>query len=834
MLKLILQRRFLSVLLIVLSTHIFAQAPKKYTASEIQLMLKKLNVLGSVLYVAAHPDDENTRMIAYYANEELMQTAYLAATRGDGGQNLIGTEIREKLGIIRTQELLAARRIDGGHQFFSRANDFGYSKDPDETFNIWDRNQVLSDFVWIIRKFRPDVMITRFSERPKVTHGHHTASAILAHEAYKLAGDPKAFPEQLKYVEPWQPRKLYWNTSWWFYRRTGEEFDTTGLAKVDVGKYNPLLGKSYTEIAALSRSMHKSQGFGATGTRGVEIEYLKPLEGATTREPFGDIEVSWARVEGGKDVQLHIENAIHSFDPEQPWVIVPDLVSALKALQIIEDKHWKSVKSREIIETIKACMGLYLEAKSDSDTYVPGDTISISFEAINRSALDAKLVEVYFKELRDVKIQPSQELNQNLKFSSDFSTVIPTNFQYSSPYWLNENASNGMYHVADQLKRGKPENDPVLTAAYVLEIADTLLTFESPVIYKFNDPVNGETYQPLEVSPPVFVNLKEEVYLFSKNEPQEIQVIVRAGKDKVSGQVHLEVPAKWSIEPTNYSFDLENKGSEQVFNFKVTPPNGQSQGEIKASVSINGKSYDISYQNITYDHIPTQSYYPVCKAKIVKVDLKIEGDRIGYIMGAGDKVPGSLEQLGYRVDLLSKEDVNQQKLDKYDAVILGIRAFNTLDWLKFKTDELFSYVENGGNVIVQYNTRHRLKTEELAPYSLKLSRDRVAVEEAPVTILAPKHPVMNFPNKITAKDFEGWVQERGLYFPDEWSDEFTAILSSNDPGEDPKNGGLLVARYGKGYYVYTGYSWFRELPAGVPGAYRIFVNMISLGDEIQN
>ncbi len=824
-------KKLLLLSLYLISSTAFSQAPKKRTSSEIQLMLNKLNVLGSVLYVAAHPDDENTRMIAYYANEELMQTAYLAATRGDGGQNLIGTDIREKLGIIRTQELLAARRKDGGKQFFSRANDFGYSKDPDETFDIWDRDKVLADFVWVIRKFKPDVMITRFSERPKVTHGHHTASAILAHEAYKLAGDENAYPEQLKYVDPWSPKKLYWNTSWWFYRRTGEKFDTTGLAKVDVGKYNPMLGKSYTEIAAESRSMHKSQGFGATGSRGIEIEYLKPLEGETTRSPFGDIDVTWNRVEGGDVVQKHIENALHSFDSQQPWVIVSDLLLALKEVQNLDDKHWKKIKSQEIKKVIKACMGLYLEAKSDSYSYVSGDSITISFEAINRSSIPVILKEIYIKEIRSSTINISQKLNNNLKFSNDFNAVIPSNLEPSSPYWLTKKGTTGMYTVEDQLLRGNPENEPVFTASYVLEINDQELTFESPVVFKRNDPVNGETYRPLEITPPVFVNLGSEVMIFGNNESQDIQTIVKAGSDNIKGTVKLELPKKWTIEPAQYNFDLATKGEEKIFNFSITPPKGQSEGTIKAIVNLNDTEYVNAHENIVYDHIPAQAYYPVCSSKIVKIDLKTSGNKVGYIMGAGDKIPNSLQQVGYNVDLLTKDDIVSDNLSQYDAVIVGIRAFNTLDWIKFKNKELFDYVAEGGNVIVQYNTSHRLKTTDIAPYSLKLSRDRVAVEGAPVEILEPSHIALNYPNKITMKDFDGWVQERGLYFPNEWSEEFVPLLSSNDPGEDPKSGGLLVAKHGKGYYVYTGYSWFRELPAGVPGAYRIFTNLISLGKQ---
>ena len=812
-----------------MQTIMLAQAPSKPNSSEILHALKKLNVLGSVLYVAAHPDDENTRMISYFANEELMQTAYLSATRGDGGQNLLASDIREKLGIIRTQELLAARRTDGGQQFFSRANDFGYSKHPDETFNIWDKKEVLADFVWVIRNFKPDIMITRFHERPGVTHGHHTASAILAREAFKLAGDPNAFPEQLEYVEPWSPSKLYWNTSWWFYRITGEKFDTTGLKKVDVGAYNSLIGKSYTELAAYSRSMHKSQGFGSTGSRGSEIEYLDLLEGNDTPNPFDDINTTWNRIDGGNDVAVHIENALHGFDYEKPWVVVPDLVKAYEVLNKLDNKHWKNIKSNEILNVIKNSMALFLEAKANTFSYTPGDSATISFEAVNRSGIDVELLEVYFNEVRGESIKLNQGLTENTKFSFDHKMVIPNDMAYTNPYWLTSSGSLGMYTVNDQIQIGKPENDPALTASFVMNILGTTIAFESPIIFKRNDPVDGEVYRPLEITPPVFTNILNPVTIFESEEGKNISVKVTAGKDNLKGTLSLSVPAGWNVKPQSIEFDIKSKDGEGIFDFVVTPPKKQSEGYISSMATINGSNYDNELSRLEYDHIPVQGYYPKSSAKVVRIDLRKKGNQIGYIMGAGDDIPKSLRQVGYQVQLLDKDEVNAENLKQYDAVILGVRAFNTVDWLKFKNTELFKYAENGGTVVVQYNTNRRLVTKDIAPYELTISRERVAVEEAEVRVLEEKHPILNAPNKISSKDFDNWVQERGLYFANKWAPEFKPILSSNDPNEEPRNGGLLVAQYGNGYYIYTGYSWFRELPAGVPGAYRLFTNLISIG-----
>ncbi len=811
-------------------TQIYAQAPAKPHAGEIRQMLERLNVLGTVLYVAAHPDDENTRLITYFANEEHLRTAYLSATRGDGGQNLIGPEIREELGVIRTQELLAARRVDGGRQFFSRANDFGYSKHPDETFNIWNKEEVLSDFVWIFRKFRPDVIITRFTTIPGVTHGHHTASALLAREAFELSDDPNAFPEQLEYVEPWKPKKIFWNTSWWFYRRSGEKMDTTGMTALNVGKYNPLLGKSYNEIAAESRSMHKSQGFGSSGSRGDEMEYLVQWEGTSTKKIFDDIETSWDRVEGSKEIAFWIQKSIDEYDPSNPSEILPQLMMARKSLMSVEDKFWKKIKLDEIDHLIKAVTGFYVELVADVGSYVPGDSVRIALEAINRSNEALKLERISFDKW------PGQTpfgniLAPNKKFTSEMNFKFPEGLDYSDPYWLKSVASLGMYTVHEQLLRGKAENDPELVGTITVSIGEESIPFDIPVVFKRTDPVEGEVYEPIAIGPPVMVNMDNDVLVFADDKAKSIDVRIIAGRKNVRGILALETSEGWSVEPEKQNFRLNQKGEEQIYSFHVIPPKKSCEGMLRAIISMDDGRYDRGFTQIVYDHLPTQSVFPKSEVRTVKLDLKRDGDMIGYIMGAGDAIPENLRQIGYNVDLLEKDQVEVSALAKYDAVILGVRAFNTVDWLVYKNIELFEYVKNGGTLLIQYNTSHRLVTKDIAPYELKLSRDRVTVEEAPIRILAKDHQVLHKPNKISQDDFDGWVQERGLYFPNEWSDDFVPILSSNDPEESPKDGGLLIAEYGEGHYIYSGYSWFRELPAGIPGAYRLFVNLISLGND---
>lgn len=819
-----------TALVLLCSFTISAQAPKKPHIGEIQQMINKLDVLGTVLYVAAHPDDENTSLITYYANEKHMRTAYLSATRGDGGQNLIGPEIREELGLIRTQELLAARRTDGGQQFFSRANDFGYSKHPDETFNIWDKEKVLADFVWVFRKFRPDVVITRFSTKPGITHGHHTASAILAEEAFDLSGDPEAFPEQLDYVDVWQPKKLFWNTSWWFYRNTGEKMDTANMKSANIGQYNPLLGKSYTEISSLSRSMHKSQGFGSTGRRGDAIEYLVQLKGEENGDVLGNVATDWSRVPNSDEVQFYLNKLKEEFDVSNPSNSVPNLLGLRKAISKIEDTFWKDIKIKEVDALVKAVSGLYLELVASENVFVPGDSISIALEAVNRGNEKMVLDQVKLNQWIN-PISLSSPLTQNKKFTSSMQLQLPANIEYSSPYWLKDEASLGMYTVEDQLLRGTPENSPAIRGLVTVEIGEETITYDLPVIFKRNDPVEGEVYEPVAINPPVMANIEGDVLVFGDSQPKDIQVRVIAGKAEVKGQVSLGAPDGWVVTPSAQSYELGQKGQERLYTFSVAPPKKSSEGDLTISISNQGNEYDRGFTEISYDHIPKQRIYPKASVRVVRLDLTKKGKLIGYIEGAGDAVPDNLRQIGYDVEFLEKDDVDAENLRNYDAIILGVRAWNTVSWLAYKNVELFKYVENGGTLINQYNTSHRLVTKEIAPYNLKLSRDRVTVEEAPITILSKDHPVIKGPNRISNRDFEGWVQERGLYFPNEWSDDFTPLLSSNDPGETPKNGGLLVAEYGKGHYVYSGYSWFRNLPAGVPGAYRLFVNLISLGND---
>jgi LmbE family N-acetylglucosaminyl deacetylase len=824
-------RKVLSFFLLILIPFIsFAQAPKRQNSSEILLSIKKLNQLGRVLYIAAHPDDENTRLIAYLSNEKLYNTGYLSVTRGDGGQNLIGSEIRERLGIIRTQELLEARRIDGGEQFFTRANDFGFSKHPEETFGIWDKEAVLSDMVWVIRNFKPDVIITRFNTTPGVTHGHHTASAILAEEAFVAAGDKSKFPEQLKFVNSWQPKRLFWNTSSWFYNNN-KEFDdkVQNLVKVDVGGFNPLLGQSYPEVAAKSRSMHKSQGFGSSGVRGATLEYLEQVMGdPVEKDMFENINTSWTRLKGGDRIARLLDDVIRNYKPENPSVIVPQLLRIRALIQEMPDNEWKAGKLKEIEDVIKAATGLYLEISARDFSAVPGETIKLKLEAVNRSDISIKVRSVRYSYSRNDSIYDAT-LRNNEVFTKDFDLNIPINAEISQPYWLKKEGSLGMFSVDEQMLIGLPENPSALKANVNLIIGGQEVSYNIPVVFKRTDPVDGEQYRPFEIIPPVTLSIRDNVYVFNSEEPRNIQVIVKAGLEKVDGRVALRAPKGWKVTPESVPFSLKLKAEEETFVFKVTPTAEAGEAYITAQAKIGDKIYDRSKVSISYSHIPNQTIFPKANSKVVKPDLIVKGENIGYIMGAGDDIPVSLQQIGYQVKILTDQEISVENLKKFDAVIVGVRAYNTNENLKFHHPKLLEYVKQGGTLIIQYNTNGGLVTKDLGPYPLQISRDRVTVEDAPVKILKPDHRIMNYPNKITDKDFQGWVQERGLYFPSSWDENYQPILSSSDPGEPARDGGLLVAQYGEGYYIYTGYSWFRQLPAGVPGAFRIFSNMIAIG-----
>jgi LmbE family N-acetylglucosaminyl deacetylase len=821
-------QKYYSFLFLLSSFIVFGQRPQKPNAVEIYHQIEKLNFLGSVLYVAAHPDDENTRLISYLSNEKNARTGYLSLTRGDGGQNLIGPELRELLGVIRTQELIEARKIDGGEQLFSRANDFGYSKTPDETLQIWDKEQVLSDVIWAIRKFQPDVIINRFDHRsPGTTHGHHTASAMLSMEAFDKTNDASVFPNQLQYVATWQPKRVFFNTSWWFYgnKEKFEKADKTNLSKLQIGVYYEQFGKSNQEIAALSRSCHQSQGFGNTGTRGEEDEYLEFLKGESLNDKtnlFEGIDTTWNRVKGGNAIGTILESVQKNFDFKNPEASIAELVKAYALIQKLEDNHWKTIKSEEIKKIIAGCAGLFMESVADVQEVATGSRTKVKQEVINRST-----VKMFW--MNDPNNKNKTELPFNKVLNDNIEVEIQEIDPYTSPYYLNEKGTEGMYVVNDQRNIGKPDIISRVFDVFNIEINGVTIPFEKNIVYKYNDDVKGEVYQPLDIVPVATSSIQEKVYIFPNNKEKAVVVKIKSGKENISGLVKLEVPQNWIVSPTSIPFTLTKKGEEQLAVFNVTPSKEASDITLKSIITIDGQTYNKEKIDINYPHIYKQMVLKPAEAKAIKLNIKTKSEKIAYIMGAGDEVPKSLIQMGYEVSILKPEEISTEKLQNFDVVMTGIRAYNVINALGFKQNILFDFVKNGKTMIVQYNTLDDLVTKDIAPFSIKISRDRVTEENAEVRFLNPNHPILNTPNKITTEDFKGWKQEQGLYYPSEWDANFTPIISSNDKGEKAKDGAILVAKYGKGNYIYTGISFFRELPEGVTGAFRLLANMIAIG-----
>ncbi|HWK05650.1 MAG TPA: PIG-L family deacetylase [Puia sp.] len=798
-----------------------AQAPVTITSAEIYLRLKKLNVLGSVLYVAAHPDDENSRLIAYMAKDRLYRTGYLSMTRGDGGQNLIGDEQGVELGLIRTQEMLAARRVDGADQFFARAFDFGFTKSTEEALKTWDKEKILSDVVWVIRKFQPDVIITRFPEDSRAGHGHHSASAVLAHEAFTAAADPSRFPEQFKYgVQPWQAKRILWNTF-----RFGS-FNTTSedQLKIDVGNYNPILGKSYGELAAESRTNHKSQGAALTPARGQSMEYFQAVAGDTAHgDPMENVVTSWSRVAGGKKIEGLVDRLIRGYSLLHPENSVPGLVNVYKKITQLKDSYWKTQKLKEVKQLIEACSGLWLEAVVSGPYAVQGDSLSVTFVLNNRLNAPIAVREISVDSY-DTVYRQQLEGDKNYLFSHKI--FVSPQKEVTQPYWLAAEMSPGSFNVRDQRLIGDPQSAPAYEVKFRLTVDGEELVLTRPVQYKYTDAVKGEQYEPLTVLPPVTAQFDPALLLFTDGEEKGF----RTETVSHSGQAALP---EMELTPTA-GLSVQQKTMMATGSWSAKPT-GNGAGLVMADLLFdhNGrKDTALQLRTLSYDHIPRIDYFRPAVEKFVMADVKTAGHRIGYIEGAGDKVPQALEQMGYEVVLLKEKDITAASLKSFDAILTGVRAYDVHDWLSARHDALMEYVKGGGNLIVQYNRENlgQMKSN-IGPYPFAVSNIRVTDENASVRFLQPEHSILNYPNKISDKDFEGWIQERGIYFAGQTDPAYETVLAMKDPGEQEQKGSLIIANFGKGKFVYTGLVFFRELPAGVPGAYRLLANIIALNQK---
>jgi LmbE family N-acetylglucosaminyl deacetylase len=830
---------FISGLLIFFSIleQSFAQIPETPNASEILLQMKKLNVLGSVLYIAAHPDDENTRLLAWLSKDKLYQTGYLSLTRGDGGQNLIGDEQGVELGLIRTQELLAARRVDGADQFFSRAYDFGFSKTTEEALKIWNQQKILSDVVWIIRKFQPDIIITRFPEDKRAGHGQHSASSVLARLAFSAAADPKQFPEQFAFgVKPWQARRLFLNT----FRFGSVNTTSEDQMKIDVGGFNPLTGKSYGEIAADSRSQHRSQGFGVPHSRGNFLEYFSLTEGQKTDSSLmQNINCSWSRITDGEFIGKSIDELIREYDPSAPYKSLPVLITIYKNISALPAGYWRDEKLKETVQLIRDCSGLWLEATVPEGYAMKDQTIPVTLRLVNRSPVSVILNSVSMN-------NQDTSWNQNLQTDVNYTAVRQISLRslpISQPYWLVQPMSPGSYNVNDQVMIGRPQNPPTLEAEFNINFLGTPFVIRQQVFFKYTDAVKGELFEPLTIVPDVMAYCDPNLMVFTKGVKKQLAVTRqwKTANTDVDGPVvvHpvvLSVPKNMnqslsvSITPIP-GFDISGlSDSENSNDFQVKSDQANNLNASTWAITKNNEVSDTLLQcrTISYEHIPRVDYFKPAKSTIVSVKLTRLGNRIGYIEGAGDRVPDALTAMGYTVVPLNENNINAAGLQNLDAIITGLRAYDVHDWLAGKYKILMEYIKNGGNLIVQYNRNRGNDTTGIGPYPFAIANARVTEEDAPVRFIQPENSVLQFPNRITDLDFEGWVQERGIYFAQRIDPRYQRVLSMHDSGEPDQEGSLIVAHYGKGTFAYTGLVFFRELPAGVPGAYRLLANLIAL------
>jgi LmbE family N-acetylglucosaminyl deacetylase len=802
------------------------------TGPAILQQLRSFGTMGSVLYVAAHPDDENTQAITYLARGRGYRTAYLSITRGDGGQNLLGPQLGEQLGVARTEELLAARRLDGGRQYFTRAKDFGYSKNAEETLTVWDRQAVLADIVRVIRAFRPDVILTRFSPQPTNTHGHHTASAVLAVEAFTLAGEVSAFPEQLGELRPWRPRRIFHNVGMGGAGAGAAGGDGARVVKIEVGGNDPVSGESFAAIAARSRAMHKTQGFGmgdAPVAGGSRTETFLLLGGdPATQDLLDGVDTTWNRLPGGAEIGQLTEDAIARFNAQDPAASVPALLAIRRRLSALPADPVVSDKRQQLDHIIQACLGLEVETVVNQREVVPGETLKLRHTAVVRARLPVRWTAVRYPSIQRA-VTKALDLRANHPVVRDAIQVLPGTTPPSQPYWLRKEGTAGLFHVDDPSLIGRPVNPPAFPVEYVFDIGGQTLVISGEPVQAASDSGDPARRRRLEIIAPVSLRFTSGVQLFAPGAARPVTVELTAARARAAGTVQLDALAGWRVTPASQPFRLAAAGEHARFTFTVTAPAQLATAPLEASVEINGQRFSHQRVELRYDHIPFQLLQPAASLKAVSLELAIRGRHVGYLPGAGDEVAGALEQMGYEVTPLTGADLTAERLRPLDAMVIGIRAFNTRTDLAEHLPALFAYIEAGGTVIAQYNQADGLGANWLAPFHLRISRDRVTDEHAPVTILAPEHPAVTTPNQITAADFDGWVQERGLYFPDQWDDRFTAILASGDPGETPLKGGLLVARHGKGHFVYTSLAWFRQLPEGVPGAYRLFANLASLG-----
>ncbi|MBM7419484.1 MULTISPECIES: PIG-L family deacetylase [Chryseobacterium] len=811
-----------------------AQQVRPSKSSEIYRELKTLKQLPKVLYLAAHPDDENTGLLSWLINDQNVETGYLSLTRGDGGQNLLGTEQSAALGLIRTHELLEARKLDGAQQFFTRAIDFGFSKNTTDTFKQWDENSIIADVVWVIRKFRPDVIICRFPPTAAAGHGQHAASAVVAEKAFKLTGDKNAFPDQLKYVNVWQPKRVLWNT----FRFGNNNTTAENQLKVTVGQYDAKLGMGYGELAGLSRSLHKSQGAGTQSVAGIKTEYFSHVTGESAKETlFDGVTKTWTS-QGNADIDQSLDKIISNFNFNEPDRSLPALLVLRKKVLALKDSDLKKDKIKSLDNIILSCAGFMGEVVTNQAEAVAGENHNFRLNLISRTANPVILENVKWL---------SQSENFNRKLSKDslisiqHDIQIPTDAALTEPYWLAKPAKDAAtFSVPSDTLIGLPEAESPLNVLLDLKIGSEKFQVKLPLSFKKLDPVRGDVVEALRIVPALELKFTQPLYLVKENEDLNLSLNFKVNSSNQfnNGKVNLLYNGEQLGEG-----DLKSiNGKDFTVNYVIPKTKLASiksnQLQLDANFVADGVTYNKKQVLIQYPHLPSLQYFTPATVAVMKGDIQAKVKKVGYIQGAGDFIPEFLHIAGIQVDVLKDEDFygnldesngngNQNKLSQYDAIVLGVRANNTEKklgrWMPF----LWSYVKAGGNLVMQYNTNQDTTVNQLGIYNFNIANKRVTEENAEVKFLNPKHQLLNFPNKITANDFNGWVQERGAYFPDKWDAAYEPLFEIRDTGEEPLQGSTLYAKYGKGNFIYTPLAFFRQLPAGNVGAARLFLNFLS-------
>ncbi len=816
-------RRGIAWLLISCLTYtVQAQDHELKSTVEVYQDLQELQRGLRVLYLAAHPDDENTRLISWLENDQHVRTAYLSLTRGQGGQNLIGDEKGDGLGVIRTYELLEARKVDGGEQFFTRAIDFGYSKSAEESFEFWGREQVLQDVVQVIRTYRPYVIITRFPPTRNAGHGHHEASAILAEEAFDLAGDPEAFPAQLEQLQPWTPEVLYHNTSSWWDKslddKTDEALKADKMHRVDVGVFNDVLGLGMNEIAALARSKHRCQAFGTPLRRGHQWEYLQFVKGKWNEDFLDGMLGVWKQSPEHAEGFQRMVDAFNFTDRAANMATFRQYVLPL----LSQRNMWAESQDMQVVlqqvnDLKLALSGMRVEAYAGETPVLVGSNHLVTIEVYNAGSEEH---EITFKhESLDTTLQVNA--GENISFE----VSMKADKEPSNPFWLRAPHEGWLYGMDVKRDVGVPFK-PDAQLDYMIKMDGQWVLGKTTLHRRWNDRSVGQIEEPMTFVQSVTFTPKVRSKVVRNGEVVSIDVVIKAFEDIALLDMEVGHPKELTLINAEWPEGL-SAGQERTVNLTFKAEGLTDPAAITFAANVKGARCHMMQTAIDYEHIPYVLIHENAQVNIIPLNIDFDpSKRILYVEGSGDEVDDTLEELGYQVFRDNLNDLSTDQLHSFDAIITGIRAFNRNDDLAANASVLEKYVEQGGKLIVQYNTTYDLKVEQIGPYPLTLSRNRVTDEHSAVEVLEPKHPVFNSPNKISTEDWDGWVQERGLYFAGEWDRKYTPLISWHDKGEEPALGGLIVAKHLNGQLVYTGISFFRQLPAGVTGAYKLMVNLI--------